>query len=190
MVGSAKWEAWNTLKDMPKETAIKNYISELEKVEPEWRNKDLSSEPSAPKSGTGTGGPVFSRMAQEEDKTQESQKDFCYYATTAPISKLEELLRTDPSLVNFVNTEGLTALHYACDRGNAPLAEFLLKNNANVNCRDGEGQTALHYAGITGNKEVVELLLKWKADPNVEDSEGTTPLDLAESEEIKSLLKD
>lgn len=48
--------------------------------------------------------------------------------------------------------QGMTALHFAADRGYEEIVEFLLQSGANVNAVDASGQTALMYAASCEHK--------------------------------------
>lgn len=48
--------------------------------------------------------------------------------------------------------KGMTALHFAADRGFSEVADALLQSGANVNAVDSTGQTALMYAVSCENK--------------------------------------
>ena len=67
---------------------------------------------------------------------------------------------------------------------------MLLEYDAKVNQADNRGATPLHYASYWNNTGMVKLLLDKGADVNKQMTIGKTPLDLAETEEVKKLLKD
>ncbi len=83
--------------------------------------------------------------------------------------------------VNAAQGDGMTALHWAAERGDADLAEMLLYAGAVVEpvTRIG-GYTPLHIAARTGSDDVALLLLDAGADPAAPaPGTGTTPLHLA-----------
>lgn len=49
-------------------------------------------------------------------------------------------------LYTYLFLQGMTALHYAADRGYNDIITYLLQNGANVNAVDEAGQTSLMYA--------------------------------------------
>src|SRR5215212_9535138 len=62
--------------------------------------------------------------------------------------------------VSAAQGDGMTALHWAAERGDAALAEMLLYAGANVGAVTRIGQyTPLHLAGKTGSAAVVKALL-------------------------------
>ncbi|KAK0715342.1 ankyrin repeat-containing domain protein, partial [Lasiosphaeris hirsuta] len=65
---------------------------------------------------------------------------------------------TKKALVNVVDKQRRTPLHYACMANNLSAAEHLLRLGAMVNLRDENGRTPLHEA-IRGNATDTALLL-------------------------------
>lgn len=83
--------------------------------------------------------------------------------------------------VNAPQGDGMTALHWASERGDAELARMLLGAGAAVEptTRIG-GYAPLHLAARSGSTEVAELLLEAGADPlSAAQGTGATPLHLA-----------
>lgn len=77
--------------------------------------------------------------------------------------------------------QGCTPLHFAADRGLAPIAQLLLDHGADVNAKDADGQSPLHYAAICGRQELCSLLVAAGADVALEDADGATAKDAAPS---------
>lgn len=82
--------------------------------------------------------------------------------------------------VNAAQGDGMTALHWAAERGDLPMATVLLKAGAKVTpvTRNG-AYTPLHIAARAGNGAVVKALLAAGADPKVLTATGATALHLA-----------
>src|SRR6185503_977339 len=83
--------------------------------------------------------------------------------------------------VSAAQGDGMTALHWAAERGDAALAEILLYAGANVGAVTRIGQyTPLHLASKTGSAAVVQALLKGGANASAKaTTTGVTPLHLA-----------
>ena len=77
--------------------------------------------------------------------------------------------------------DGMTALHFAAERGDAELAAMLIYAGANVSAVTRIGAyTPLHLASQSGSAAVVEALLKAGADVKARTTtSGVTPLHLA-----------
>jgi ankyrin repeat protein len=77
--------------------------------------------------------------------------------------------------------DGMTALHWAADRGDAQMVEMLVYGGANVAAVTRIGQyTPLHLASRAGNAAVVAALLKAGASASARTTNsGVTPLHLA-----------
>ncbi|GFN98253.1 ankyrin repeat domain-containing protein 52 [Plakobranchus ocellatus] len=75
------------------------------------------------------------------------------------IGELKSLLAIDPKLINACSLTGLTALSYACLRGNKDAVGELLAQGARVDKIDIAGCTPLMYAARFGHAGCVQLLL-------------------------------
>jgi ankyrin repeat protein len=94
--------------------------------------------------------------------------------------------------VNSEDTNGMTPLHMASQKGHHDVAEFLIENGAKVNNKDHFGSTPLFRASMWGHLKVVELLLSKGADVNAKDTDDASPLTMASkgghTEVVKLLL--
>ena len=117
-------------------------------------------------------------------------------AKKGDVNSIKVLLDKDPTLLNCTDILGVTALHYASDKGHLNVVKELLsrdKENALLNAANNEGVTALYNASQNGHLEVVtELLDKNKALLNAVNKNGVTALHGASSnghlEVVKELL--
>ncbi|XP_067115088.1 caskin-1 [Osmerus mordax] len=81
--------------------------------------------------------------------------------------------------VNFQDTDGLSALHYAALSGNRDLLSLLLEAQATVDIKDNKGMRPLHYASWQGKTEPMKMLLKAGSSVNGQSEEGQIPLHLS-----------
>ncbi|HEY2850176.1 MAG TPA: ankyrin repeat domain-containing protein [Gemmatimonadaceae bacterium] len=82
--------------------------------------------------------------------------------------------------VNVAQGDGMTALHWAAERGDVKMANELLKAHASVKAVTREASyTPLHIASKNGNAAVVRALLKAGADVKALTNSGATALHLA-----------
>lgn len=171
--GRQKWEAWKQLGDMSSAEAMQDYIHEIETLFPAWNPKDQK------RSSTGFGQAV-SRLQDLEDETlTEDQKGAFDWVKEGNINRLKQCLRNYPQLLEEVDSQGMTLLHWACDRGAEDIVQLLLKAGTSINKQDREGQTALHYASSCGHRDLVRILLEHGADATLADDDGQTPRDAA-----------
>lgn len=77
------------------------------------------------------------------------------------------------------NSNGCTALMYACKQQLNEVASILLNNFADPDIPDNEGNTPLHEACSKGDLEMMKLLIKRGADINKKNNKGETPLHIA-----------
>ena len=73
--------------------------------------------------------------------------------------------------------------------GDLETAKLLIENGTDINANDKDGVTALMNASKEGNLEIVKYLVEKGANVNIKDNHGRTALDLAETEEIKKVLR-
>src|SRR5512146_1784740 len=82
--------------------------------------------------------------------------------------------------VNAAQGDGMTALHWAADRGDSALAAVLLRAKANIRATTRIGSyTPLHIAARTGNPAVVRALLVAGSDVKATTTSGATALHFA-----------
>ena len=82
--------------------------------------------------------------------------------------------------VNSPQGDGMTALHWAADRGDSAMADVLLKSRADVRAATRIGHyTPLLIASRTGSASVARVLLKAGSDVNAPSEAGASPLHLA-----------
>ena len=83
--------------------------------------------------------------------------------------------------VNAAHGDGMTALHWAAEHGNAEMAEILIYSGASVHGVTRIGQyTPLHLASRSGSDQVVRMLIEADADVSATTTNsGATPLHLA-----------
>jgi uncharacterized protein len=82
--------------------------------------------------------------------------------------------------VNAAQGDGMTALHWAAERGDAELARLLLDSGANPGAGTRIGRhTPLHVAAKGGHAQVVRLLVGAKANIGALTTTGAVPLHFA-----------
>ena len=70
--------------------------------------------------------------------------------------------------MNHVDSNGLTALHWAALNGHLEVVKLLVESGADVDHVSEKGWTALHCAAYNGHLEVVKLLVESGADVHQE----------------------
>ncbi|XP_017106526.1 acyl-CoA-binding domain-containing protein 6 [Drosophila bipectinata] len=173
-----KWQAWHNLGKMTATEARRAYVQKLQKLQPDWRKK----------SSRNTGWVVHSiESVPLEDQRPESEKTLFDYVKENNLARLRELLT--PPDIQELDEYGMALIHWATDRNAVDIIEFLVKSGASVNQRDAEQQTPLHYAASCGHVEALRCLLDLHANPTLCDSEGQTCVDVADDEQICTVLR-
>lgn len=114
-------------------------------------------------------------------------------AANGDAAALRALLREGAD-VNETHGDGMTALHWAAERGDTDIARMLIYAGANLRAGTRIGSyTPLHIASRMGHTDIVEALLAAGADVEVAtSSSGVRPLHLAaaspSSETVQLLL--
>ena len=176
--GKQKWSAWNSLGEMPKETAMMEYVEKLDEVDPGWQDKEVKGD---------TSWVGVSCMKNDEEEILDQDKNLVHWIQEGNIEQVTKMVSEDKNLIN-KPFEDLLPLHWAADRGNAEVVQVLLDHGADVNAQDPEGQSALHYACSVGHFEVVKVLLKFHPNLQVKDNDGCTAQDVIEDEALKALF--
>ncbi|XP_046555449.1 LOW QUALITY PROTEIN: inversin-like [Haliotis rubra] len=98
------------------------------------------------------------------------------------VSCVKLILETTPSVINWQDYEGRTALHLAVADGNESIVNVLVQTSirkCNVSALDNWFRTPLHWAAVLGHSKIVGFLLDSGADFASSDSNGATPLHYA-----------
>ncbi|GFG32761.1 hypothetical protein Cfor_06294 [Coptotermes formosanus] len=192
MQAKHKWEAWQALGDMTRETAMKSYVQLISELDDGWREASLERSGG---SGSGdnsskSGWVAVSCMSNTDEHLDDAEKTIFDWVKEGNAEKVREFARKsslDDS--NITDSEGMGLIHWAADRGNLAMLKCLVKDlMADVDMRDGDGQTALHYAASCGHADVVQFLLDNGADRSVTDVDGMLPIDVASGSEIVECL--
>lgn len=109
------------------------------------------------------------------------------YACRNNADKSLTALLEHEKMVNIININGMSALHYASQLNNLYAAKLLLQANANPNSINEHGNT-LHFAITSKAADMVALLLANKADPHTPDSHGLTALYKAVSYNLLNIV--
>jgi ankyrin repeat protein len=109
------------------------------------------------------------------------------------LSGLKEFLKlrnqsSSFSNINAKDSEGLTALHEATDKGLLDFMSILIENGASVNETDPWGDTPLHFACVLDRLDAIDILLIAGADVRKRNADGDTAFDCTQSQQARLLL--
>ncbi|GIY03323.1 b-cell lymphoma 3 protein homolog [Caerostris darwini] len=98
--------------------------------------------------------------------------------------------RDAKDILNSLDHEGYSALHYAVFKNNKIAVRCLQKVGAQMDVIDGKsGRTPLIHAILNRNEELVNLLLECGACPDMSDYSGRTAFELALHASTKSIVQ-
>jgi len=113
-------------------------------------------------------------------------------ATRGDIPAIEQLLKSQPQLLEERDPFGCTPLNIAAKEGNLQIAKLLVKKGALIDAGDNERTTPLQIASSGGKLEVVKYLLSKGASLDLQDDNGLSALQWAayagKLEVVKHLL--
>lgn len=120
--------------------------------------------------------PLCRKPGQVTQAPEESSIDFHQAARTGNITRILELLRTNPADINTQDESDRTPLHIAAAFGDLMIVQALTLAGADVEIPDLWGNTALYTAAIGGRTTCVVTLIHARADIDAQNDMGNTPL--------------
>ena len=105
------------------------------------------------------------------------------------LSNLKELFKTRNPDINYVASNGWTALLLSVANGEEQTAEYFLQKAADPDVSTKHGTTPLHFASKYGKVSLCTLLIDFHADVNHRDIDGSTPLMMAARFGHNSIVK-
>lgn len=109
-------------------------------------------------------------------------------ASQGDLKRITALVKADPAVVQAVDKDGATPLHFASAKGTAAIVKFLIEHKADVDAKKKGGVTPLHVAAGVNSIEAVKALVAAKADTNAVDDLGRTPLSIAQERGYKAIV--
>ena len=190
VVGRAKWVAWKEFEGFPMDAAARAYVYLVSHMLPKTNHgagattTTTSSTGSGNGSGSGggvssegVGGSIFdgmgvtmSSLAAADMRAASGQAWREGEALFKAVVEGDEeavrlLLETEGCVVNARDASLMTPLHFAADRGYAPIVKLLLQHGADPTARDQDDQLPITIAGVCEHEDVVRILLEHSACP-------------------------
>ena len=185
----AKWEYWKSVSHLHQEDAKKQYIALVKQLDPLWDEDADIDQKTLNKQSTGFGVAVSTMVCEVEDEILDTNKTILDWCKEGRIDKLKHMITTDKTLLNFVDGDQMTLLHWAADRGYVDIVQYLINNcEFHLNSVNNEGQSALHFAVACEHEDIVRLLLEAGIDSSIKDVDGCIAEDLCENTDLKLIL--
>ncbi|KAF4677941.1 hypothetical protein FOL47_008045 [Perkinsus chesapeaki] len=189
-------KSWEAKKGCPKDVAFKNYVAVVDDAKPDWRevadDGDIWIDESGKEEVTPSREPQMVVGYEDVAVDNSAAGIFCQLCAEGEIDKVREVLDKHPSAANMTDVDGMTPLHWACDRSQVEVCSLLLDKGANVNAKDSEGETPLSYACLVGEAAIVKILLEHGASTSVTNSAGDSVQTMMSDYEpdVQRLLRD
>ncbi len=152
------------------------------------QSSSLSKPFRPPRSRTASPSPgrKSSQMRSQLALFRAKSKLFTYIKAKFPYG-IRDLLEQCKAAINTQDERGNTALYYASQSNNLPLAEALLQSGARADTRNSGNNTALHVAMQRNERAIASLLMAYRADIHAVNLQGATPLMLAPGRLLQDL---
>ena len=99
--------------------------------------------------------------------------------TKSETSKMNNLIETNPELLNTKDEEGLTPLHLAVISGNVTVIKLFISARVDLNTLDKDGHSAVHWAVVCNQLETLQILCQSHAQVDTPDVHGAYPVHYA-----------
>ncbi|KAJ8538452.1 hypothetical protein K7X08_027673 [Anisodus acutangulus] len=103
--------------------------------------------------------------------------------------QIVEYLCKNKADVGAAAMDDMGAIHFAAQKGHLEVVRLLVSSGVSVKSCNRKGMTALHYAVQGSHLELIKYLLKKGANVNTKNKAGKTSIDLANNEEVSSVLR-
>ena len=181
--GCAKWDAWQAERGSTSSEAAEAYVAFVGSLAPGWEKENLEDVEAIKRRGGGGGGgggmgiSVSTMRVPDDDSDLGPSKedDVFVRCSRGQISEVLKDLDSGAADVNARDDQGMTLLHWACDRDHRELATVLLDRGADVDAVDGDGMTPFHLAVLCENDDLALLLIRRGANPEIKNSDGELP---------------
>lgn len=108
--------------------------------------------------GSGSGGGGGTAAADLDP----NEPDPVVAARTGNLAAIKSLVSADPGLVNELDQQGQSLLHYAASYRHVEVVRYLLEQGADPNMPNADGETPIYYAEESpGTEEVIEVLIEY-----------------------------
>jgi len=194
-VGKAKWDSWNSMNGMSKEEAMKKYVDlVIEKTGWDMNKTYEFSDEDNNNSNNGLSmGNAVSTLEDEfgNDNLIEdnANNEIFFLSSEGNIDKVKEIIIQQPDLINKKDENGLSLLHWACDRGQMNMVQWLIEQGININEKDNDGETPLSYSLLCENYEIAKYLIEKGADTTLTNNDGENPLSDVYNDEFNEWFK-
>ena len=102
---------------------------------------------------------------------------------------IEYFVKNDANIINDIDNDGGTYLHYAVSRDMPQVVKVLIKLGFDPNAKSNHNETPLHVAVMRGNQTLADILLEHGANIDAQQFSEDTPLMVAIHCDIITMAK-
>ncbi|MCW3053309.1 MAG: ankyrin repeat protein [Chthonomonadales bacterium] len=122
-----------------------------------------------------------------------THKDIIKAVKDGDLALVQQILESDPSLLESADPDGARPLHFACWKGHTEIVAYLLNQGADITAQNPGnthwGGTPLHVTAHANNRPAALLLLQRGADVHSISANGRTPLQETELHKATAVAK-
>ncbi|KAJ0764828.1 putative ankyrin repeat-containing domain-containing protein [Helianthus annuus] len=115
-------------------------------------------------------------------------QNILHLAAWAGQTQVVNLLCKNKADIGAAAMDDMGAIHFAAQKGHLEVIRTLISSGVSVKSANRKGMTPLHYAVQGSYTDLIKYLVKKGANINTKNKAGKSSLDLATTEEIRSLL--
>jgi ankyrin repeat protein len=123
------------------------------------------------------------------DEGNYGQRTALYWTVIGNYPEIARMLIGAGADVDVQDESGLTHLHWASYYNRIEIIQMLIDAGADVNVQDNRYWAPLHVAAYKEELKIAQMLIDAGVRKDIQDNKGRLPYDLAETEELKNLLR-
>ena len=88
-----------------------------------------------------------------------SEDQICAAATAGDLGKVKMLIESDPTLIDALDSNGRTPLHFAAAFGRNDVVKYLMEKGASAGTNDDNGESSIAAAIGSDHKDTAQIMI-------------------------------